>query len=45
MIAIIEVKDSTGSNLERTRQENRYRTFGVPVFLFFDENQYSQLRT
>jgi hypothetical protein len=45
VIAIIEVKDTPGSKLEKTRQGNRYRTFGVPVFLFFDENQYSQLRT
>jgi hypothetical protein len=44
IIAIIEAKDTPGSNLEKTRQGSRYRTFGVPVFLFFDENQYPQLR-
>lgn len=45
VIAIIEVKDTPGSKLEKTRQGSRYRTFGVPVFLFFNENQYPQLRT
>jgi len=45
LIAIIEVKDSPGSRLERTRQGRRYRTFGVPVFLFFNGKQYPQLRT
>jgi hypothetical protein len=44
VIAIIEVKDTPGSRLEKTGQGRRYRTFGVPVFLFFNENQYSQLR-
>jgi hypothetical protein len=45
VIAIIEVKDNPGSRLEKTRQGRRYRTFGVPLFLFFNENQYPQLRT
>ena len=45
VIAIIEVKDTPGSKLEKTRQGSRYRTFGVPVFLFFNENQYPHLRT
>jgi len=45
VIAIIEVKDSPGSRLEKTKQGSKYRTFGVPVFVFFNENQYSQLRT
>ena len=44
IIAIIEVKDTPGSKLEKTRQGYRYRSFGVPVLLFFDENQYLQLR-
>jgi hypothetical protein len=44
IVAIIEVKDTPGSKLEKTRQGRRYRSFGVPVFLFFLENQYLHLR-
>lgn len=37
LLAIIEVKDSPNHNLEETRQGRRYRSFGVPVYLIWDE--------
>ena len=39
-MAIIEIKNSKGTRLEKTRQGRRYRAYGLPVILFWDISKY-----